>query len=70
MSLEVTGYWDELVSRPEFCGHQVKITIVDQPSAAPETDNWVKSLRQMASNGVRIAYPADDSREGIYEGTE
>lgn len=70
MSIDVTGRWEELVSRPEFCGHQVKITIIDQPPAAPETDDWLKSLRQMASNGVRIARPADDSRESVYEGTE
>jgi len=70
MSTEVTGRWEELVSRPEFCGHQVRITIVDQPAAAPETDDWLKTLRQMAGNGVRITRPADDTREGIYEGAE
>jgi hypothetical protein len=42
MSPEVTGRWEELVSRPEFRGHQVRITIVDQPPAAPETDDWLK----------------------------
>lgn len=67
---EVTGRWEELVSRPEFRGHQVRITIVDQPSATSETDDWLIGLRQMASNGVQIARPADDSRESIYEGTE
>ena len=67
MSIEVTGHWEDLMSRPEFRGHQVKITIVDQPPAA-ETDAWLESLRQMAKNGVRITRPADDSREGIYEG--
>ena len=38
---EVTGRWEELVSRPEFRGHQVKITIIDQP--VPRTvkkDDW------------------------------
>ena len=34
-----------------------------------ETDDWVESLRRMASNGVRITRPADDSRESIYERT-
>ena len=29
-AIEVTGRWEELVSRPEFRGHQVKITIVEQ----------------------------------------
>jgi hypothetical protein len=70
MSPEVTGRWEELVSRPEFCGHQVKITIIDQPSVASETDDWLKQLRLMANNGVRITHPADDSRQSIYEGTE
>jgi hypothetical protein len=70
MSTEVTGPWEELVSRPEFRGHQVRITIVDQPAAAPETDQWLESLRRMAAGGVRITRPADDSRESIYEGTE
>jgi hypothetical protein len=69
-TLEVIGRWEELVSRPEFRGHQVKITIVDKPSAMVETDDWLESLRRMASNGVRIARPADDSRESIYEGSE
>jgi hypothetical protein len=69
-TFEVTGYWEELVSRPEFRGHQVKITIVDKPSPVVETDGWLESLRQMASNGVRIVHPADDSRETIYEGSE
>jgi hypothetical protein len=70
MSTEVTGRWEELVSRPEFRGHQVKITIVDQPPGGPGTDDWLQCLRQMASNGVRITRPADDSRESVYEGTE
>ncbi len=68
MSTEVTGRWEELVSRPEFRGHQVRIAIVDQPPTATETDDWVESLRRMADSGVRIARPADDSRESIYEG--
>ena len=68
MSIEVTGPWEELVSRPEFRGHQVRITIVDQPATVAETDDWLESLRQMANNGVRITRPANDSREGIYEG--
>jgi hypothetical protein len=70
MPTEVTGRWEDFVSRPEFRGHQVRITIVDQPPAASETDAWLESLRRMASNGVRVACPAGDSREGIYEGTE
>jgi hypothetical protein len=69
-TVEVTGRWEELVSRPEFRGRQVRITIVDQPPVAVETDDWVESLRRMASNGVPITRPADDSRESIYEGTE
>jgi hypothetical protein len=69
-ALEVTGRSEELVSRPEFRGHQVKITIIDKPTAGVETDEWLESLRRTASNGVRIARPADDSREGIYEGSE
>ncbi len=70
MLTEVTGRWEELVSRPEFRGHQVKITIVDQPEAAVQKDDWLESLQRMASNGVRVARPADDSRENIYEGSE
>ena len=68
--IEVTGRWEELVSRPEFRGCQVKITIVNKPSAAVESDEWLESLQRMASNGVRITCPADDSRESIYEGSE
>jgi hypothetical protein len=68
--LEITGRWEELVSRPEFRGRQVRITIVDQPPAAMETGDWLESLRRMASSGVPVTRPADDSREGIYEGTE
>ena len=40
-AIEVTGRWEELVSRPEFRGHQVKITIIDKPSVAVETDDWL-----------------------------
>ena len=69
MSIEVTGRWEELVSRPEFRGHQVRITIIDQPQSATQTDDWLESLRRMASNGIRVAHPADDSRESIYGGT-
>ena len=69
MSTEVTGRWEELLSRPEFRGHQVKITIVDELPAPAETDDWLESLRRMASNGVQITCPADDSRESIYEET-
>ncbi len=69
-TLEVTGRWEELVSRPEFHGCQVRITIVDQAPTAVETDEWLESLGRMASNGVRITRPADDSRASIYEGTE
>lgn len=66
MSTEVTGLWDDLVSRPEFRGHQVKITIVDPSPVAQDADEWLESLRQMAANGVRITVPADDSRDSIY----
>ena len=69
MSIEVTGRWEELVSRPEFRGHRVRITVLDERPVAPEVENWLESLRRMASNGVRITRPADDSRESIYEGT-
>ena len=69
-AIEVTGRWEELVSRPEFRGRQVKITTVDKPTPAMETDDWLESLRRMATNGVRITRPADDSRESIYERTE
>ncbi len=69
-AIEVIGRWEDLVSRPEFRGHQVKIVIIDKPSVAVETDDWLASLRRMASNGVRITRPADDSRESIYEETE
>jgi hypothetical protein len=69
-SQEISGAWEDLVTRPEFRGHQVKITIIDQPSVVTESDEWLESLRRMASNGVHITRPADDSREGIYEGVE
>ncbi len=69
-TIEVIGRWEELVSRPEFRGRLVKITIVDKPSAAVETDDWLESLRRMASNGVRTTCAAHDSRESIYEETE
>jgi hypothetical protein len=48
----------------------VRITIIDQPPAAPEVDDWLESLQRMASNGVRITRPANDGRESIYEETE
>ncbi|MGA2064100.1 MAG: hypothetical protein ABSG86_03985 [Thermoguttaceae bacterium] len=70
MATEVTGPWEELVSRPEFRGHQVRITIIDQPPAAPVKDDWLESLHRMAAGGVRITRPADDSRESIYEEAE
>jgi hypothetical protein len=70
MLTEITGSWEELVTRPEFRGHQVKITIIDRPSSVTKSDDWLASLRQMAANGVRITRPADDSREGIYEDVE
>jgi hypothetical protein len=44
-AIEVTGRWEELVSRPEFRGHEVRITIVDKPTVPVETDVWVESLR-------------------------
>lgn len=68
MFSEMTGWWEELVKRTEFRGHQVRIVILDQPEPKPECDEWLRSLRQMASGGVRISRPADDSRESIYEG--
>jgi hypothetical protein len=70
MLTEVIGRWEELVSRPEFRGHQVRITIVDQPATSERKDDWLESLRRLASNGVRITRPADDSRESVYEGRE
>ncbi len=67
MSIEVTGRWEELISRPELRGHRVKVTILDEPSRDLQDGKWLEALRQMASKGVRIARPADDSRESIYE---
>jgi hypothetical protein len=48
----------------------VKVTIVDEPPAAPVKDDWLESLHRMAAGGVRITRPVDDSRGSIYEGTE
>ena len=67
MQTEITGLWEDLVSRPEFCGHHVRITIVDESSGGGQSDPWLASLHEMAKNGVRITRPADDSRQGIYE---
>ena len=66
MATEMTGQWEDLVSRPELRGCRVKVTVIDQPSDKPSADDWLQSLRQMAANGVRAARPADDSRESIY----
>lgn len=66
METEVTGRWEDLVLRPEFRGHQVKVTIVDEPASEQEVDDWIQSLEELARNGVRITRPADDSRESIY----
>lgn len=46
MMTQITGVWEELLSRPEFRGRQVTITILDQPTAAPEADVRVQSLKQ------------------------
>ena len=70
MATEMIGYWDDLVSRPEFRGRQVKITVIEQPPGPPPSDDWLEGLRQMAANGVQVARPADDSREGIYGTSE
>src|SRR5437773_12398309 len=66
MPTEVTGRWEELISRPELRGRRVKVTVLDEQSPDTQADKWLESLHQMASNGVRIARPADDSRESIY----
>jgi hypothetical protein len=66
MASEVVGRWEDLVSRPEFRGHRVKITVVDEPAAA-EPDAWLESLSRMASGGVRVTRPVDDSRASAYE---
>ncbi|MEI8197099.1 MAG: hypothetical protein WCI73_14465 [Phycisphaerae bacterium] len=68
MSLEITGRWEELVARSEFRGHQVKITVMDEP-ALPPLDSWLESLREMARNGIRITRPVDDSRTSVYPET-
>ena len=70
MQTEMTGRWEELLFRPEFRGHQVRITIVDPPPTTLESDDWLESLHRLASNGVQITRPADDSRESIYEAAE
>jgi hypothetical protein len=66
MSIEITGPWEELVSRPEFRGHQVRVTVVDEPASPSGSDDWLEALQSMARGGVRIARPADDSRESIF----
>ena len=66
---EITGQWEELVSRPEFRGHRVKITIMDRPQINQDADGWLESLHKMADHGVKIIRPADDSRQSIYEDT-
>lgn len=70
MGMEMTGQWEDLISRPEFRGCRVKVIVIDQTSDKPSMDDWLWSLRQMAANGVRVSHPADDSRESIYEGNE
>ena len=71
MPIEVTGRWEELITRPELRGRRVKVTVLDEQAADVQPpNNWLESLRQMASNGVRITRPADDSRESIYEEAE
>jgi hypothetical protein len=70
MSTEIEGRWDDLVSRPELRGHQVRVTILDETPTAPPSDDWLDSLREMARNGLPYTGPIDDSRESIYEGRE
>ena len=63
---EMTGRWEDLVSRPEFRGHQVRVTIIDPPPRVQGGPEWLEWLDRLAKNGVRIQQPADDSREAIY----
>ncbi|HEY1684784.1 MAG TPA: hypothetical protein VGG19_08480 [Tepidisphaeraceae bacterium] len=67
MQQEMTGQWEELVVRPEFRGHRVKITIIDERPFEAHSDSWLESLREMARNGLQVHHPIDDSREHIYE---
>ena len=70
MPTEVTGRWEDLVSRPEFRGHQVRITVIAQPAATAGTDDWLESLRRMASNSGGSLAPRMTAARSIYEGTE
>ncbi len=66
MSIEITGRWEELIARPELRGHRVRVTVLDNEAVQAEHGAWLESLRRLASNGVRVARPADDSRESVY----
>ena len=70
MSTEMTGRWEELVPGRSSAGIRCGLRLLtSRPRSRKATIGW-KIVARMASNGVRIIHPADDSRESIYEGTE
>ena len=41
MPTEVTGRWEDLISRPELRGHNVKVTVLDDVQR-PELHEWIE----------------------------
>ena len=65
MARVIQGRWEDLVSREDLRGHEVRVIVLDQKEDNP----WIKSLLAWADSHGPVGHPIDDSRESIYSGT-
>jgi hypothetical protein len=61
----IQGNWDDLVTRHDLHGRQVRVIVLDETQDNP----WLKSLYAWADSHTPLGHPVDDNRESIYSGT-
>ena len=65
MSEIIDGKWEELLTREDRRGRNVRVIVLDNAQGNP----WIKSLRAWADGHTALGHRVDDSRESIYSGT-
>lgn len=65
MSEIIEGKWEDLLSREDLRGRNVRVIVLDEEQGNP----WIKSLRAWADSHSALGHRVDDSRESLYSGT-
>jgi hypothetical protein len=65
----IEGNWDDLVTRDDLRGLQVRITVLEDAPMKEPAETWLARLEAWAHSHKPVGHFVDDSRDSIYTGT-